>query len=410
RANRLARHLQGLGVGPEVLVGVHLERSFDLVVALLAVEKAGGAYLPLDPSLPEERLRYLIEDAAAAVLITSGAAGLITSRFAAGFADLAAGSVAGLRGLNLDEAKKAIAGESAERLPATALPDNPAYVIYTSGSTGQPKGVVISRRALANRLQYARSTDFSTDREAFLQKTTISFDVSVLEIFAPLVSGGRTVLPEPEGHKDPAYLVRLIAEQKITQASFPPSTLSLLLDAGALDACRDLRILVTGGETVPADLPDRVHARLPWIDLYNRYGPTEATISVTGWLCRPGALERTLPIGRPTANAEVYLLDREGRPVPVGVAGELHLGGLCLARGYLGRPALTAASFVPHPFAARPGERLYATGDLARYRPDGAIEFAGRIDGQIKIRGFRVELGEIEAALHRHPAVREVAV
>ena len=404
RANRLARHLRALGVGPETRVGVCLERSLDLPVALLAVLKAGAAYLPLDPTLPEDRLRYLVDDAAAPVVLTA-------SRFVDRLGSTPEGT-AGPRLVLLDDPGEAasIAAESPERLLPAALSEHPAYVIYTSGSTGKPKGVVITHRALGNRLRYAVATDFQSDGEAFLQKTTISFDVSVLEIFAPLVSGGRTVLPEPEGHRDPAYLVRLIAERRITQASFPPSTLALLLDSGALDDCRDLRLLVTGGETVPADLPGRVRERLPWIDVFNRYGPTEATISVTSWLCRPEAEERSLPIGRPTAGALVYLLDREGEPVPVGVPGELHLGGLCLARGYLGRPETTAAAFVPNPFYSAPGERLYATGDLAKWRADGAIEFVGRIDGQIKIRGFRVELGEIEAALHRLPGVREAAV
>ncbi len=413
RANRLAHRLARLGVGPEVRVGVCLERSLDLPVALLAVLKAGAAYLPLDPSLPEDRLRYLVQDAAAPVVVTASRhverLGLSGDSSDDRSGDRGAGAP---RLVLLDEEteKAEIAAEPSSRPRRAALPDNPAYVIYTSGSTGQPKGVEISHRALGNRLHYAVATDFQSDAEAFLQKTTISFDVSVLELFAPLVSGGRTVLPEPEGHRDPAYLVRLIAERRITQASFPPSTLTLLLDSGALDACRDLRLLVTGGETVPADLPRRVHERLPWIDVYNRYGPTEATISVTSWRCRPEVEERSLPIGKPTAGAQVYLLDREGQPTPVGVAGELHLGGLCLARGYLGRPETTAAVFVPNPFADQAGERLYATGDLAKWRADGAIEFVGRIDGQIKIRGFRVELGEIEAALHRQAGVREAAV
>jgi amino acid adenylation domain-containing protein len=379
RANRLARHLRRQGAGPEVLVGIRAERSFEMVVGLLAILKAGSAYLPLDPSLPAERLAFMTADAGIAILLTG----------------------------ELPDCGGEPAGDLGE-LEVPLLPDHPAYVIYTSGSTGQPKGVVVSHRALANRLQYARAGDvLATD--AFLQKTTISFDVSVLEIFAPLVIGGRTVLAKPGGQQDPEYLIRLIRDEGITYTSFPPSLLYVLFEQPGLDRCDSLRVVVTGGETVPAVLPGQFYQHLPGADLLNRYGPTETTISVTSWLCERDT-PRSLPIGRPTARARVYLLDGQLQPVPVGVVGEIFLGGLCVARGYLRQPALTAERFVPDPFATAAGERLYRTGDLARYRADGAIEFAGRVDQQIKIRGFRVELGEIETALARHPAVREVAV
>ena len=382
RANRLARHLRRRGAGPEVLVGIRADRSFEMVVGLLAILKAGSAYLPLDPSLPAERLAFMTADAGIALLLTE----------------------------ELPDCGGEPDGDlgELEDLEVPLLPDHPAYVIYTSGSTGQPKGVVVSHRALGNRLQYARAGDvLATD--TFLQKTTISFDVSVLEIFAPLVIGGRTVLARPGGQQDPEYLIRLIRDERITYTSFPPSLLYVLFEQPGFDRCDSLRVVITGGETVPAVLPGQFYQHLPGADLLNRYGPTEATISVTSWLCERGT-PRSLPIGRPTARARVYLLDRALQPVPVGVAGEIFLGGLCVARGYLGQPALTAERFVPDPFADEPGARLYRTGDLARYRADGAIEFAGRVDQQIKIRGFRIELGEIETALARHPAVREAAV
>ncbi|MFL6236020.1 MAG: amino acid adenylation domain-containing protein, partial [Thermoanaerobaculia bacterium] len=377
RANRLARHLRRRGAGPEVLVGIRAERSFEMVVGLLAILKAGSAYLPLDPSLPEERLSYMMEDAGIELLLTE----------------------------DLPDCGE----ESAENLAVPILPDHPAYVIYTSGSTGQPKGVVVSHRALGNRLQYARAGDVLAN-DAFLQKTTISFDVSLLEIFAPLVIGGRTVLARPGGQQDPEYLVRLIREQRITYTSFPPSLLLALLEQGSFDRCDSLRVVITGGETVPAVLPGQFYERLPGASLLNRYGPTEATISVTSWLCERGVTPRILPIGWPTAKARVYLLDANLQPVPAGITGEILLGGICVARGYLRRPDLTAERFVPDPFGGEAGARLYRTGDLARYRADGAVEFVGRADQQVKIRGFRVELGEIEAVLARHPAVQEVAV
>ncbi|HTG35648.1 MAG TPA: non-ribosomal peptide synthase/polyketide synthase [Thermoanaerobaculia bacterium] len=397
-ANQMAHRLRRLGVGPEGVVGICLERSFELVAGLLGILKAGGAYLPLDPAYPRERLELMLRDSGAEVLVTREE------------------RIAGLDGgpprsriLAVDADREAVARES-ERPPAVAVaPDHPAYVIYTSGSTGVPKGVMVSHRAMANRVGY--SAAFDVDATAvFLQKTSISFDVSVVEIFAPLLAGGRSVLVRSEAQKDVDGLLRLIAGHGVTNASFPPSLLYVLLERDDFAAaCRSLRTVVTGGEVVPADLPERFFARLD-ARLLNRYGPTEATVSVTSWDCRRGVEERVLPIGRPIADARVHVLDRGLQPVPAGVPGEIFLGGVCLARGYLRRPDLTALNFVPDPLAATPGERLYRTGDLARFRPDGALEFVGRVDGQVKIRGFRVELGEVEAALAVHPAVREVVV
>jgi len=410
RAQGLAGRLIALGAGPERIVGVASERSVDLVAGLLAVLEAGASYLPIDPTLPADRLGFMLDDAGAELL-------LVQDRLQGGaFAE----TIDAVRTAGLDPAVVALEDRSGE-VPESLEPVSPeaaAYVIYTSGSTGLPKGVVVSHRALANRLAWARASDVGPD-DAFLQKTTISFDVSVAEIFAPLVAGGRTVLALPGDEKDTDALVRLIARQRVTHTSFPPTVLYALLEEGGFRDLESLQTVITGGETVPPELAHRFYRHLD-ADLLNRYGPTETTISVSSWRCRD-AVEPVLPIGRPTAGAELYVLDRALRPVPVGVVGEIVVGGECVARGYLGRAARTAESFVPHPFVGldqtgdergggRLGARLYRTGDLGRFRPDGALEFAGRVDQQIKIRGFRVELGEIEAVLAQHPAVREVAV
>jgi amino acid adenylation domain-containing protein len=396
RAERLAGRLKAAGVGPESLVGVCLTRSFDLVVGVLGILKAGGAYLPLDPGLPAERLAFLIRDARLAALLAEGATeGLLPP--------------SGVPRLRVGDPAWA---DDRAAPPVGMSPEHPAYVIYTSGSTGWPKGVVIPHRAIAARMRFACADDLLPG-ERMIQKTTLSFDVSVFEIFGPLLTGGRLVLPRPGGERDPSFLLTMAAEHEITRLSFPPALLTLLLEQEALPALAALRVVVTGGETVPPDLPPRFHARMK-AHLDNRYGPTEATISVTSWRSwrsRPGEeVPLRLPIGRPVAVADIHILRAGCELVPLGVPGELCIGGVCLARGYLGRPELTAAAFVPHPFAAAPGARLYRTGDVVRHRADGEIEFLGRVDGQVKVRGFRVELGEIEAALLEHPGVKEAAV
>jgi len=398
RARCLAHRLRDLGVGPEVVVGVALDRCLDLVSALLAVLEAGGAYLPLDPSYPTSRLAYVLEDARAVVVITdeqhagslpaAGAETVLIDRDSAVWANAA-------------PAPAADPGVSAANL---------AYVIYTSGSTGQPKGVGVSHGAVAQRLAWTRNGDLDAE-SAFLQKTTISFDVSVAEIFAPLVAGGRTVLPPPGAARDTGALLQTIEDHGITHTSFPPTLLDALLDEPEIvRRTRSLRSIITGGETVPPALPGRLADQLGGVVLENRYGPTETTISVTAWHCDPTVQERSLPIGRPIAGAEIYLVDERGQPVPVGFPGEILIGGSCLARGYLGQGARTAEAFVPDALGGVAGARLYRTGDLARWRADGALEFIVRRDAQIKIRGFRVELGEIEAALAALDRVREAAV
>ena len=412
RAQRLARRLRALGAGPEVRVGICAKRSPEMVIAVLGVLLSGAAYVPLDPALPADRLRFMLHDSGVRwVLVTAATEPAIT-------AALGATDTSGL--LRLDRLDEGAAVTDATPLPP-ALPEATAYVIYTSGSTGTPKGVAVHHTALGNRLRFDRAADL-TPADAFLHKTTLAFDVSVAEVLAPLVSGARVVLAPADEHADPAALIAVMARAGVTKASFPPTLLEALLEHPRFAGLSALDTVVTGGETVPAELPGELHAVHPAAALLNRYGPTEATISVTSWTCRRGVAERALPIGQPIAKARLHLLDRRGVPVPVGVAGEIHLGGACVARGYLARPAKTAAVFVPDPFAAAAaaatravegggaGARLYRTGDLGRWRRDGALEFIGRVDRQVKVRGYRIELGEIEAALRRQPAVEAAAV
>jgi len=393
RANRLAHRLIEAGVGPDVRVGLAVERSFDMVIGLLAVLKAGGAYVPLDPDYPRERLAYMLDDSGVQLLLTQ--APLL-------------GQLPIPQGL-----ETLILGEStyeqySEQNPAVALDgENLAYVIYTSGSTGQPKGAGNRHSALLNRLQWMQEAYGLSAADSVLQKTPFSFDVSVWEFFWPLMTGSRLVIAAPGDHRDPARLIQVINAEQVTTLHFVPSMLQAFLQDAAVSSCRSLQRIVCSGEALPVDAQQQVFAKLPHAGLYNLYGPTEAAIDVTHWTCVDEGRD-TVPIGRPIANLGCYLLDDNFEPVPVGVLGELYLGGAGLARGYHRRPALTAERFIAHPFVH--GERLYRTGDLARYREDGVIEYAGRIDHQVKLRGLRIELGEIEARLLEHEQVREAAV
>ncbi len=388
RANRLAHRLRQLGVGPEAIVGVFAERSLEMATGLIATLKAGGAYLPLDPTYPADRLAFMLGDAKPAVV-------LMQRRLAAQ--------------LPAHETKVVfleddLAGESDTNTPNCTQPENLAYVIYTSGSTGQPKGVMITHRGVCNRLRWVQESFPLDSSDCMMLKAPFTFDVSVSELFWPLIAGARLVVARPGVQGDSRYLIDTICKQGITVLEFVPGLLSALLEDKDFLRCLSLRLAFCGGEWLPVDLPERFFAALPHAELHNAFGPTETTIDVTFWKCEPGARDSNPPIGRPIANTQAYILDRAMQPVPVGVAGELHIAGLQLARGYLGRPDLTAEKFVPNPFAAG---RLYKTGDLCRFRSDGAIEFLGRIDHQVKLRGFRIELGEVEAVLKRHPAVRE---
>ncbi|MEM8961757.1 MAG: non-ribosomal peptide synthase/polyketide synthase, partial [Acidobacteriota bacterium] len=402
RTAHLAHRLRALGAGPETLVVVSLERSFDLVIAILATLTTGAAYLPLDPAQPEARRQQILDDASAAMPVVA----ILTQAELVDSLPTVAAEV-----LVLDhEADDLPDDNPSEVRPIVAVEgDSPAYVIYTSGSTGRPKGVVITHAAIANRLSWVLANERV---ESQLAKTSIGFDLSVAELFSPLVSGGRVVLAPRGQHTDDLFLLDLIASEAISQVSFLPSQLAILVEQGGLRSCPSLRQVVTGGETVPPELPARVLEQLgDEIDVISRYGPTETCISVVQHHCRiEDRHAATLPIGKPFGGAEIFIVDVFGELVPPGVAGEILIGGICLARGYLGAAIRTATAFVPHPWSDQPGARLYRSGDLGRWRDDGVLEFLGRIDGQIKVRGHRVEIGEIEAVLLERPGVRQGVV
>ncbi|MEU0518088.1 non-ribosomal peptide synthase/polyketide synthase [Streptosporangium sp. NPDC006007] len=371
RAERAARALAGMGAGPGHTVAVALPRSVELVVALLAVHRAGAAYLPLDADHPRERVAFTLRDARPLCVLRDG-----------------------------------LPDGPPGELPGSYDPRHPAYVIYTSGSTGRPKGVVVPHEGIVNRLLWMQDAYGLTGEDRVLQKTPSSFDVSVWEFFWPLITGATLVVARPEGHKDPAYLAGLIRDERVTTAHFVPSMLRAFLEEPGAARCPGLRRVMCSGEALPADLASRLHSVLS-AELHNLYGPTEASVDVTAVRIPPGAV--SVPIGRPVWNTRTYVLDAALRPVPPGVAGELYLAGVQLARGYLDRPGLTAERFVADPYGA-PGTRMYRTGDLARWDRDGALEFLGRADDQVKIRGFRIEPGEIEEVLSRHEAVAHATV
>lgn len=394
RANQLANRLQKLGAGPDVLVAICAERSLEMVIALLGTLKAGGAYVPFDPDYPRQRLLTMLQDCRSPVVLTQ-------SHLLERLPDSDARIICLDRDWPDDE--------GTSNLSVEVTGKNLAYCIYTSGSTGQPKGVLNIHEAIVNRLLWVQDKYPLRTGDRYLQKTPYSFDVSVQEFFWPLMTGATLVMARPGGHKDPAYLVNLIQEQQITALHFVPSMLAVFLEAEGLERCPSVRQVFTSGEALSFELQSRFFERFH-VKLNNLYGPTEAAVDVTYWDCGTETGKSIVPIGRPVANTQIYILDRHLQPVPIGVAGELHIGGVQLARGYLNRPELTAEKFIRDPFSGDPGARIYKTGDLARFLPDGEIEYLGRIDHQIKLRGFRIELGEIEAVLTECTGVCQAAV
>ncbi len=380
-SNKLAHMLIGLGAGPEQLVAVQSLRSLEMVIALVATLKSGAAYVPFDPEYPQERLAAMSADCKPIAVLTE------------------------------EQVRNAIDGDWPAINPNTKVDDkNLAYVIYTSGSTGIPKGVGNTHQGIVNRLLWMQDAYRLNPSDRVLQKTPYSFDVSVWEFFWPLMTGATLVVARPDGHKDPAYLVDLIRTREISTMHFVPSMLRVFLEASGVDKCSSLRRVICSGEALAYETQQKFFGLLPSTELHNLYGPTEAAVDVTFWPCDPNYWRGIVPIGRPIWNTAIYILDAEMQPVPVGVPGELYIGGIGLARGYVNRPELTADRFVPNPFGSEQGDRLYKTGDLCRFLESGEIEYLGRLDFQVKLRGFRIELGEVEATLNKHPEVLQSVV
>ena len=420
RANQLAHYLLQLGVQPDQRVAVCLERGVAMVVALLAVMKAGGAYVPLDPAYPQDRLVYMLADSSPVALLTEQSLLPMVQSLVQQVQQMQPALAQGLAVVDL------AADSSSNLSPSQPVPwqacatSNPqvagltaqhlAYVIYTSGSTGMPKGVMNAHTGVVNRLLWGQAQFGMTPDERVLQKTPFSFDVSVWEFFWPLSCGAQLVMARPQGHQDPQYLEQIIEQAGITTMHFVPSMLQVFLAQFSQANVSSLRRVMCSGEALPYALQQRFFACMPHVPLHNLYGPTEAAIEVTYWPCDSASHVGIVPIGRPIQNTRIYILDAHGQPVPPGVAGEIHIGGVGVARGYLNRDDLSTERFVPDPFAIVANGRMYKTGDLGRYLPDGAVEYIGRNDFQIKIRGFRIELGEIEARLAAHPGVAEAVV
>lgn len=392
-ANQLAHHLRSLGVGPEIIVGIFMERSFEMLIAIYGILKAGGAYMPLDPEYPAERVAYMIKEAQPTVILTQ-------KHLSASLPEN------GSKAICLDSDWSILARESSHNLANETKAENLAYVIYTSGSTGTPKGVMNHHKGICNRLIWMQETYRLTQADRILQKTPFSFDVSVWEFFWPLLAGAHLIVAQPGGHKDSNYLVKLIQHEGITTIHFVPSMLQLFLEDKGVEGCRSLKRVICSGEALPYELQERFFTKLD-AELHNLYGPTEAAVDVTYWACKQKCEYNFVPIGYPVANTQIYILDPRLQALPIGVSGELHIGGVQVARGYLNRPELTAEKFIQDPFTDKPEACLYKTGDLSRYLSNGAIEYLGRIDHQVKIRGLRIELGEIEAVLSAHKALSQ---
>lgn len=404
RVNSFEAALQRRGIGRGRIVGLCMTRSVDLAVTLLAILRCGAAYCPLDPDQPPARLRSMIEQADPSALIAAPA-----------FAPLVKEAATNTRCreiLALDRLRDPLSGRQApdaqaDRASRRFEPEDVAYVIFTSGSTGQPKGVAVPHRGIVNRLLSMQSDFCLTGRDTVLQKTPYTFDVSVWELFWPLLAGARIFFADPGAHRDPRYLAECISAEGVTTVHFVPSMLSLFLEERRARRCHSLRTVICSGEALSGSVMRRALETLPGASLWNLYGPTEASIDVTGWKCRMQAAAAAVPIGSPAANVRCFVLDDAGERVALGATGELCIGGVQVALGYVNRPELTAERFVASPLS--PGA-LYRTGDLVRWRADGVLEYLGRRDAQVKLHGVRIELGEIEEALRALPEIVDAAV
>ena len=430
KAITLAQWLQKNGVGPDVLVGVCAERSYEMVVALYGILFAGGAYVPLDPDYPKDRLQYMLNDSSVSIVLASNrviAAKVVALSDSVAAVEANSSDISGhtdkvtvldltddwnqIESIALESNTIEVLAQSVKQKilnePLITTADHLAYMIYTSGSTGRPKGVLVSHRAIVNRILWMQDEFPIDETDAVLQKTPFSFDVSVWEFFWPLMQGAQLIVAAPGAHKDPKALEVLINRYKITTLHFVPSMLNLFLAAMPKGACNSLRQVFCSGEALSCDTQERFFSLIT-CGLYNLYGPTEAAVDVTYWRCDSNHNRRSVPIGRPIANTQMYILDPAGHPVPPGVAGELMIAGVGLARGYHNKPDLTRSKFIDNPFNSQ--SKLYKTGDLARYNIEGIIEFLGRIDNQVKIRGFRIELDEIEQVARSYSGLKDVVV
>ena len=400
RANQLAHYLQKHGVGPESLVGVYMERSLQMMIALLGILKSGAAYVPLDPTYPESRLRYILEDAGIEVLVTEeNSKNLFVSE--------------NIETICMNKDYTAIEKEETTPCISGVTGENLAYVMYTSGSTGNPKGVMIEHHSVINYLEWMQHKYPLSEKDVVLQKTPFSFDVSVWELFWGIHVGASVSFLPPGGEKDPSIIAEVIKQHQVTIVQFVPSMLSVFLDHfNHIELnmnCSSVRHVFSGGEELSSGLVRRFQQKWDYsgqVKLTNFYGPTEATIYVNAFDIQPN--QEFVSIGQPIQNTQLYVLDQNQRLQSIGIEGELYIGGAGLARGYLNRPNLTAEKFVSHPY--RFGERLYRTGDSVRYLTDGNLEFIGRMDHQVKMRGFRIELGEIEATLEKCSFIKEAVV
>ena len=410
RANQLARVLREKGVCRDGIVGIMLERSLEMIVGIMAVLKAGGAYLPISPDYPDERIKYMLEDSGAVILLTQGSLGKseVIGSLQSGEGDRKPVTV-------IDLEDGGLYTGDAGNLERVNRPEDLAYVIYTSGSTGKPKGAMIEHYSLVNRLNWMQKAYPIGEGDTILQKTPYTFDVSVWELFWWSAQGARVCFLKPGGEKDPGAIVEAIEKNGVTTMHFVPSMLAAFLgyieNGIDLDRLKSLRQVFASGEALNPQLVAKFNKLLYAANgtkLHNLYGPTEATVDVSYFNCSTGEEFEIIPIGKPIDNIRLYVLNPDKMLQPVGIPGELHIAGDGLARGYLNRPELTAEKFIADPF--KPGERMYRTGDLARWLPDGNIEYLGRMDNQVKVRGFRIELGEVEAELLKHPDVKEAVV